>query len=223
VNGNLGEMRVPAVSALLTLLCLSSADAASLFSDFGAGDTFQLGISNSLAVGSGAHFGNDGYEIAVGIIDVIPVSHQLDRIRFAALHVEGPNSLLLRFLAGTDLDTAVTLESFPFEDVVAEDTGSIYTAVSSLKPSLSFGEIYWLALSATDPINSAFGWNYNDLGYVGYAFRTTGGSWTGFQGTSTAFEVDVVSAAVPEPGLGLLSGALVAGLALRMSKQIKKR
>ncbi len=173
--------------------------AATIYSNFGPGQTYLTIASELVGTLSGL-----ASQVSVGAPFTPATTSVLTAIDFAAVYIGGPNQLNV-YLTSGGLPGA-PIESFTLTNLANLPT--VLTVNSVTHPVLSAGTTYWVVLTANDPVNSDFGWNFNTTGATGAATRLGAGSWVLDQGTTSAF--DVQGDAVPEPATFLLvSGSLL--------------
>lgn len=202
----------------LALAAPAIAPASVIFTNFGAGQTYDTTVGNPI----GNAF--DGNNYAEGDT-FAPVTNAIfGSVQVALSCTFGcPAAENFTFALNSDAggQPGVVIESFHFPATMLGPLGTNnvpVTATSILKPLLTAGTPYWITV--TSSISFSIAWNSNSTGDAAdQAISIDGGaSWFSPSGlTPGAFEVD--SAAVPEPGAGLLiSGGLFVGLACRRAR-----
>lgn len=214
--------------ALALLLALSStAHAVPIFSNFGAGNSYQTG--SGLFVGDGdLSFGPNNYAQASTFTS--GVSANLGSIVIAlsdfGFGQVDPVTVSL-FDSGMDVPGSNLLESFSIGANTLGDLGLNNAPLvlnSILHPLLSINTQYWLAVSSS--VNNVVVWNFSDNDFANYNVESQsldgGTTWAApFGNTRGAFEVNpFATVSVPEPGmLALLSGGLLGLVGLRRRRQ----
>ncbi len=194
---------------LLAVLTLTAPLGATvLYSDFGAGDSYNTATGWTLS--------NSGSPIsttqAVAAEFQPSVTATLDSIRVAAFWVSGTDSFTLELAADNSGAPGTILEGYTLTPTAST---SILTATSLSNPTLSAGTNYWLIIlpGAADTWGA---WNENSQSVDGVAFSTDNGTtWSPLltDGSHPAPAFDVSGTPdVPEPtsealllsGIGLL-------------------
>jgi hypothetical protein len=120
------------------------------------------------------------------------------------------------------------LESFATMSEDAFPPSSLVTFTSVLQPILTAGSSYWLVVYA--PVTTDGVWNYNSTNDLASRLddpnfllnNSTGGPdgpWTPTDGPRTAFQVDGIAVAVPEPGSLTLVGIAAACITARSRRR----
>jgi hypothetical protein len=218
---------------MAALLCLSSANAAVIYSNFGPAP----GYSTSADFITGANPDEppgDSYNIAssqaIAESFVASGTYLLGDIQLALGLWAGADSVTVDLDADAGGSPGTVLESWNVTGLTAYDwptgsaQGSILTEPSLLHPQLISGDTYWVAVAAGTS-NTAAAWLEIDSGLqyeaphdVNYD-ASVSGPWTAFAYCcSTAVEVDSFTAAgVPEPNSTYLALAALALVLLRMT------
>lgn len=170
----------------------------SVFSNFGAGDSYDGGPWQIVNY--------PGYTQMVACQFSPSVNCTLDGIDFAAYWFSGNQSVLGQLLSDSAGLPDQVLESYTISGLTSSP--QILTAVSISNPSLSAGQTYWFLLMAEDGFS---GWNFNttDNSTVSVWRGTSADSWQyGDAWPPGAFRVNATPV-VPEPsGLMMLLGGL---------------
>ena len=206
---------VVAVLGLVLLLGAAEAQAASVFSTFGPGDSFNAGSLGSVGGPTAI------VEFSAGASFTPSGNATLVSIDYASSFFSGTNSLIIKLL-GSDSgglpDESNVLESWT--SVAGDPTADVRTVTSVLDPTLVSGTQYWVALfpGASDTF---IGWNDNDQGVLGgRAFTQNSGPWTAQPSfaPTPAFRVNGTAAGpvIPLPasawmGLSMLGALFVLG------------
>lgn len=121
------------------------------------------------------------------------------------------------------------IDTYIFSGMVSEIVGgSVLSMASTLNPSVTAGETYWLSISAGFPGNGLYsqvGWHLNDQGASGGVARENdNGGWmiSGVNSTQAAFRVSG-TASIPEPTTVLLMVIGFAGLVLTTARGTRLR
>jgi hypothetical protein len=205
-------MRVALLVSLSAVLAIAaSASADTLYSTFGAGQSFDQDSGWTISAPASDAAGN--YAAAAD---------------FSPSASADLGSIILGFsgITGTDLyDFALTTDNSGVPGTVLEawnnqvppvDFGgdSILTLTSILNPALVAGQTYWI--TALPGANDSWGeWNQNSSGASGVAFSNDDGStWVPAEYGTTAptFEVDPAASSVPAPASLPAAFVLAAGL-----------
>jgi hypothetical protein len=176
-------------------------------STFGPGSSFN----------HGRFWGVAGASLADQFVYGGPGGYFLDQIRLALVDNDAA-AYTISFWRGPDINTAVELETW--SSVAAPVDGGILSLASSVRPELSPGDVYWIAVQGP-PSAPPGGWFFNDDGVTdalydaspGFSYHPCGNPTfcPGGIGPAPAFDV---TASAPEPGsLALLATGLL-GLAV---------
>jgi len=202
--------------SILVFAAPSVAEADVLFTNFGAGLTYDINLGNPVG---NAFDGNDWAE-ANTFTPSFSGSFQSLLIALSCAFT-CPDAVSVSLTADNGIQPGTVLESF---SVAGGSLGPIgvYNAPlllnSVLRPQLFAGTQYWVAVSA--PLTDSVSWNLNNTGDVsGQASSTDdGATWFSPSGnTPGALEVDAT--VVPEPG----SFALLVGVGLLVSLIHRRR
>lgn len=170
---------------------------ATIYSNFGPGQTYNTGVSELV----GTITGLASQESEAGSFTPATTSI-LTAIDFAAVYSSGPNQLNVYLTSGAL--PGAPIESFTFSNIPGGPT--VLTATSVTQPVLSAGTTYWVVLVANDPVNSEFGWSFSITGAKGGATRLGAGSWV-INNIQNQPAFDVQGNAIPEPATPFLVGA----------------
>ena len=179
-----------------------------IYSDFGAGQTYNN--SAGWAEGAGASVASGFDPSANGTLSQVDV----------ALENGGATQPLLVALetnsAGTPSGTV--LDSWILSTSGVAGSPQIYALASSLNPTLTAGTEYWLVLSSNDP-NDYYAWMENSAGTTGKDFNNGSGWQIQPSLVTPAFDVVIGSASsatAPEPAtLGFTAVGFLALFSLR--------
>jgi PEP-CTERM motif len=195
-----------AVAALTTPV--ASADI--MFTNFGAGDSYDASTGNAV----GNFF--DGNNYAQGGTFVASETQKLTSISVAlGCFFACPDDFTISLHADSSDMPGASLEAF---DVSGAKLGAFgnnnppVQVTSVLMPILTAGKRYWVTVSSPD--TDSIEWNLNSTGDTSDEAISTDGATTWFSPsglTPGAFEV----VATPEPTSLLLLGTLLSGFALR--------
>jgi hypothetical protein len=189
--------RTGVVAFFLLAFASIPSSGASLFTNFGAGDSYNTtsswNIYNNLSVAGSF---------------TVSETTTLSNVRLPLRTTGSPDFNLIVSIVGPGaLPTDTILETWTLTsaDLLNAPGGRIETLTSVLSPTLIQGQTYWLAVeSDTTEAASAYRWYFNSTGQIGLAYRAgTGGTWSDFPTTTTpVFEVN--GSNVPEPSAALL-------------------
>ncbi len=188
-----------ALSLLLVALVSSATDAATIFNNFGPGDTFGNGgrIVQGPAVGTIGDV-NQAASFTVGATDFLLTDIYL------GIHVDdppnvgtGPLDILLAADAGGS--PGATLRTLPIN---VNSTGKQVITVTDGMQVLSANTTYWIIADGEGSFNGS--WNFNSIGDVGLtAGQTEGNPWN-LRPMDDRYALRVEGRVVPEPASGLL-------------------
>jgi hypothetical protein len=199
----------------LLVFCLLTATgvrADTIFSTFGAGQSFDI-KSPGWSIG-----GALGGEFAASFAPT--QNFTLDTISFAAKLLSGSDPLTVAIATDNASSPGAPIETFDVTSL--SSTPTVLTVDSISHPLLSAGATYWVVLSTAD--STSITWYWNDQMFVGVS-SFSAGAWhaSGTEVPTPAFDVTgtLASTTIPEPAsIWLLAAALVAGILLcRMSCQ----
>ncbi|MAG92598.1 MAG: hypothetical protein CMJ48_02430 [Planctomycetaceae bacterium] len=201
--------------ALVSLLfgAATNSQAAVIFTNLGAGDTYGTSSSWTLSVGSPIITNWDQ-----GAAFTTPAGPPLvlDKIELAVGTLEGANELDVWFMSDAAGLPAALLEAFHFSGAMGplEDVNPLLSANSVVHPVLLPATQYWLIASTTGP-DAWAGWNLNSIGDTGpHAYRENLAPWDVRNRARGAFRISATSttAPVPEPNSMVLLGIGAVGL-----------
>lgn len=208
-----------AAGLCLTALMASGANG-QIYTSFVPSNSYAAGEVSIFSVASSANWlaASFGY---------VGSTVNLSSIRFAGQDNGDPQPLLVNFLVGATMGSAVSLESWSIPGTSSASPDQIYSLTSVIKPTLLSGNTYWLELSvAPYPPNSYYwGWNDANSGVLGNHASSPdlGTTWTNCGASCTALAFDVSASAVtPEPAtMGLMAVGLagMAGAGMRRRKR----
>lgn len=181
------------ILSLLTVPCY----AGPIFSTFGPGDTFHLGMG--WGIGDPGDW-DQGDQFSFGGL----TSYYLDMIEVAAFLAPAATSSELDVWLMTDAggQPGAIIEAFNFKGPTAA-LGQILAGTSILKPVLNPSTNYWLIASV--PTGTDAAWNFSTTARGTHADRQDAGPWTIISGyESGAFRVS--GTPIPAPGVFVLGG-----------------
>jgi hypothetical protein len=209
-------LNLPVCAALLLAPSLVHAD--TLFTNFGAGNSYNTALGNP--VGNGLD--GSGFNYAEGATFVSSKTATLSSLMIALSCAVCPagGSLTVKLTNNSGQQPGSVLESF---SVLGSTLGPLgvdnapLTLTSLLHPTLTLGTEYWVTVSG--PGTSAVTWNFNSTGDASAeAISLDGGaSWFSPSGlTPGAYAVIGTAAvsAVPEPGSIWLLTTAILGLGI---------
>ena len=189
---------------LAIVTCGSRAPADVIFSNFGAGDSYQTNVGRT--VGSPGDFAAAMYFDA-------PASsnYAFDGFDLAAWYVAGTDAITAQLMTSSGGLPGTTLESFSLTP--SPYPSSILSATSVLHPTLTAGGRYWLAVAPSDSTTWA-AWNFADSDTRDSAESYDGGAtWSLLPAVGNgAFRIYGSPALpVPEPAFYQLGALLALG------------
>ena len=201
---------------ILALVAPAVAPASVIFTDFGAGHSYDITGGNPI----GNAF--DGNNYAEGESFTPAANANFGSVSVAmGCNVGCPvaANFTISLTSDSGDSPGAAIESFIFTSFTLGATGlnnAPIIATSVLKPLLTSGTQYWITVASSIAYSST--WNWNSTGDTAdQAISVDGGaSWFSPSGlTPGAFEVDsAATATTPEPGTSLLLGAGLLGVGL---------
>lgn len=194
--------------AVFVALIGSLSQAATLYTTFGAGDTYS--VFND-AVGDGHTFNQTWGAMWADPFTVSGPSH-VSAYRVAVRGGTANARFVLSLWEGSTAPS--TLIEGNIISPVLDGTQQILTLISPTLPALNANLTYWLVMEAADPVADTLYWYRNDFPGSVRKRALTGFPWgTGFQG-SDVFEIQG-TADTPEPATGLLAVVALCSMAWR--------
>jgi len=182
-------MRHALLCAVFSLVA-TSAHAATIFDNFGPGDSYD--VSDSDVTGPA--------DLAYSfVVSGSGGDFDLDQVVLALDSVSAPENANLSLADDASGSPGTVLTSFPTIGVLNPAPGDIFTVSPDSPTTLLAGQTYWLILSP--PFGVEIGWgNNNTTGViVPAAFRLNDASaWSPFS-SAAAFRVEGTEIVVPEP------------------------
>jgi hypothetical protein len=216
------------ITLLLTLLCMVSgaAQATAIFSNFGAGNSYQTGTG--LFVGDGnldasANYAQASTFVASTSAKVGSIVIALGDFGFG----QGAPITVSLLVSGVNKPGSTALENF----IIGANTlgtfgnnNSPLTLTSVLHPLLTVGTQYWLSVSTS--LANLVVWNFSDTDFLSYNAVSQsldgGTTWDDpFGSTRGVFQINTfATVAVPEPAtLILVAGGILGFAGLRRRRQ----
>jgi hypothetical protein len=196
-------------ACLLVLGGSGPARADVLFSNFGAGQTYQTGVGWTLSTQASSV----GQNFAQGDAFTPSETANVTSVSAAIGLVTGANFIELRLFTDAGGKPGTLLESYDFTGAMGNfgNANPPLTAASTVHPLLTAGQQYWLIAFPSQ--NTWAAWNFNNTGDTGPHALTSDNGTTYQVGTNTrgAFEVDGAFA-IPEPTSLALAGIGFCGL-----------
>lgn len=167
-------MRLHRRSSLLlvatAVLALAGAGTAAhcgvIFSSFGPGDSYRSGVGWTVATNN--QFA--GTQAAAVYFDVpLALDYTLDRIEVAAFGASDPCSLTVQLMSSSSGLPGNVLESFALPLDNSQPSG-IFAFTSALRPTLTAGDRYWVAMVASDQSWGAWNQSVADTRDMGFSF-----------------------------------------------------
>lgn len=206
----LGLLEKACVSAGLLILIGPSAHGATIFSDFGSGQTFT---------GPSATVSQSNQWVAAAFQP--SQSANLDTVDLGFILFQPSDSFTLQIMTDSSGHPGTLLDSINFSTGLALGTPGIVTVASSLHPALLAGTTYWLVALGGNA-NAQGGWEVNNQSSVlgGWSISSDQGTTWVSESTSVmpAFDVSgtpTTASSVPEPytfgsmAIGLLLGGFM--------------
>jgi hypothetical protein len=224
-HNNIATKRPATILAAVCVLALMAsagkAGATTLLAgNLGPGNSYQTGTGNSWADG-----GPDNTSNAVSFTTTSGQDFTLDSIQFADNWFVGIDTLHIGFLQGSDLNSAMLLESFTVSAPTMFNS-YLYTVNSVSNPLILAGNTYFITQFVTDPSGATtWGWQVNDQGQTGYFAQIGTAGWFAETGDTPAFAVygsPVAPPPVPEPSSIVLFGTGLASAAVQLRRRLKR-
>jgi len=197
------------------LMLPRSADATTIYSNFGAGLAYDTATANPV----GFDFFTGDVATQAGSF-TSGVDSVLTSITIALSDFSGTNSSPLAVTFRSDIGGLPdgVLETFLIPALTLGPFGSTNAPLvltSAANPLLVLGQRYWVAVAAaaSDPV----AWNLNSIGAVGGTATSVdgGATWNNLGLTPGAYEVAGTVSTVPEPGSLLLIGTGIVAASIR--------
>jgi hypothetical protein len=157
--GGRGKQVIALAILIVAVFSVTPARSDVIYSSFGPGDTFGGGLVFG-TFDEGSTSPPTPVNIQYGFSFTPSFDATLDSIKFAAFYFSGNNALDAILVSDSGGLPGTALETFTFTGL--SNTGTIYTANSSLHVALNQGTQYWFVLAAQG--DGMFAWNDNQLG-----------------------------------------------------------
>lgn len=213
----------------LALLCAlsSAAQATPLFSNFGAGYSYQTG--SGLFAGDANFDGSANYAQASTFTTSATANLGAIVLALSDFGFGQTDTISISLMdSGSNIPGSNVLESFTIAANTLGVLGNNNAPLvlnSLLHPLLNMGTQYWLAVSTS--LSNLIVWNFSNTDFTNYNVESQsldgGTTWdTPFGNTRGVFEIDAFAAQIPEPAtLALLASGAFGLAAFRRRRQIR--
>jgi hypothetical protein len=195
----------------VTLLTVTSARGAVVFSNLGPGDTFSTDTDEAVT-GVNFYLGDLDY---AGGFTLAGSSFVLDSVEMPLRWYENDydqEPLVVRIFADSAGLPGTELASVPLNQFPPAEPALVTVDFSPAALTLNAGTTYWLIGDTSG--NSWFGWMHNITGDLGRFYTNNSNNWLAENfGDAPAFRINGTPTGIPEPGALVLAGLALLSLA----------
>ncbi len=198
----------------IAIVATLPASADVVFNDFGAGNSYQSGIGNTVSAAGSL----TGFLDEQAMAFTPSGNFTLSQIDVAIGHVSGTNSVMLSLNSDSGGLPGGAIESWTLTSLPQFGMAGIFETVTPVSSvTLTSGTQYWVVASpiASDTWDA---WNLNNTGSTNPAASNSGGGWATGE-TTSAFDVLGTPAGVPEPTSIVLLATVLGSLAFALRRR----